>query len=258
MIATTRAAIPRPFFGSGRRGCEPAIGRGRRRGIAAGICAVLRGWRRGLRWGGVSGCSGSLMPVRLLADRQVEGGTDNVVWAGGGLRRRRCGRRRTVRRGGEKFGQDPPTVGGVEVLGRFVEQHRRGRRDQVRAPTAACGAARPRLPRPRRRARSTDPSGSVSSQPPRPTRRNAAFRSSSSFASPRATRRLSRTVVANRCASSAKNAASDGVSSGSSPPASSAASSCRRRWDRSPPAVPRRRDATGGIGAVANRRPRRG
>ncbi|SHW55119.1 Uncharacterised protein [Mycobacteroides abscessus subsp. abscessus] len=57
----------------------------------------------------------------------------------------------------------------------------------------------------------SSPCGNDSSQGFRPTTDNASIRSPSG-ASPRATRRLSRTVVANRCASSAKNRISPGSS----------------------------------------------
>ena len=92
------------------------------------------------------------------------------------------------------------------MLGRLVEQQRRGRRDQRPGQQQSPALAG----RHRRRATDEDggqPVGQPVEPLPSPTRCSAC-RSSSSVASPRATSRLSRTVVANRCASSAKNTAS--------------------------------------------------
>jgi hypothetical protein len=66
------------------------------------------------------------MPVRLPAGREVENGTDNVVGqVVGGHDDGAIGREK--RAGGEEFGQQTFAVGGVEVLGWFVEQHGRRR-----------------------------------------------------------------------------------------------------------------------------------
>jgi len=98
-------------------------------------------------------------------------------------------------------GSSSNTVGIVEISARASSSRLRCPAETAAAPPASTV---------------DKPSGKASSQSPRPTR-SRTLCNSWSVASPRATKRLSRTVVANRCASSAKKAAREGVSSGSRP-----------------------------------------
>ena len=133
----------------------------------------------------------------------VQFGTANVRWACGEWPPLPSARRSSARARCQQIRQHPLGVGRVEVLGGLVEQHDPGRRnhrpgqqqppaltrrDRLRAAgqhgRQAVGQTRPAIRRARPR------------PVPPPVRRLAQ--------SPRATSRLSRTVVAKMCASSAK------------------------------------------------------
>ena len=176
MMATTSAAVPNPFLRA-----RPFLGP-----VMSAEGSRYRSWHRA-----------------RAPDTKGQA-------AGDGSRRRPCGSAGTTR----------PRRGVRAAAGRSLR--RRGVRWARRASTMGRSHTIARANRSRRRwPAETDvappvitvdsPSGRLDSQSSSPTARNAAV-SSPSVASPRATSRLSRTVVSNRCASSAKNPAVKGLS----------------------------------------------
>ena len=204
--------MPSPFFGVDGAGggytavsAVAAVAVGRWRWVAALVCAVLgrlravrlmqvevTGRQRGARWESRRCRAGGGSPRRRsdCGSKSAPGvSRSSSIWSASMRRDARSARRaaRSVPSRQRPGQQQPPALTG---------RHRCGAADRA-SWTARRAVLEPRL---------------------RPHRCSAP-RSSSSVASPRATRRLSRTVVANRCASSAKNTPTGGPRAGNSPAA---------------------------------------